>query len=36
MIARFAATTAGPLTATVIFYKELARAPLPSGSETRE
>jgi GNAT superfamily N-acetyltransferase len=29
VIPRFAATTAGPLTATVIFYKELARAPLP-------
>ena len=36
VIPRFAATTAGPLTATVIFYKELARAPLPSSSETRE
>jgi ribosomal protein S18 acetylase RimI-like enzyme len=36
VIPRFAATTAGPLTATVIFYKELARAPLPSGSEPRE
>jgi len=36
VIPRFAATTAGPLIATVIFYKDLARAPLPSGSETRE
>ena len=36
VIPRFAATTAGPLTATVIFYKELANASLPSGSETRE
>jgi len=36
VIPRFAATTAGPLIATVIFYKELAKAPLPSGSETRE
>jgi GNAT superfamily N-acetyltransferase len=36
VIPRFAAMTAGALTATVIFYKELASAPPPSGSETRE
>jgi GNAT superfamily N-acetyltransferase len=33
VIPRFAATAAGPLTATVIFYKELPKAPLPSGRE---
>jgi ribosomal protein S18 acetylase RimI-like enzyme len=36
VIPHFAATTAGPLIATVIFYKDLATAPLRSGSETGE